>query len=384
MNSTKVTTFSVAAQETCALSGPRPFHGMGTIDAQPGFQPIRRRDLMAAVNTLGRDLGLRPASIVVLDALLSCLPCKGPDGRDQPITPAILLTVFASNDTLCYRAKGITDRQLRRHLERLEEVGLLRRRDSANGKRFPIYRGGRVVGAFGLDLSPLLQQSRELLARAQLRRDEAAELRGLKAHIQQLRSECLRIALDAAARDFVESTRNLMRRAGASVAQAKAILMRLARMLSDAGKDTPCADAAQTADVTLAKTLGSTVDSRETPATDGRNVRHKEPVKPYTKKSFANQIDDWSQLSTVPKFFPEKPTSEHGFHDVIYGFGKMLGIPHNALARAIAVLGSAKTLLLQDRIARDIVKIANPDQYFAMALRREQPRVGHGQLSGRS
>lgn len=383
MDTTQVTTSHVAAQETCAFPGPRPLPGMGRIDTQPAFQPVRRRDLMAAVNTLGRDLGLRPASIMVLDALLSCLPCKSPDGlRDQPITPSVLLTVFASNDTLCYRAKGITDRQLRRHLERLEEVGLIRRCDSANGKRFPVYRGGKVVGAFGLDLSPLLARAQELLVLAERRREEAAELRGLKAQIQQLRAECLRLDLDEAAREFIESTRNLMRRAGANLIQAKAIIRKLTAFLSGGEAD----ETEPASEVATAPCAISTPEPKKRPATDGRNVRHKEPVKPYTQKSPADprkvpDLTDWSRLSAVQEFYPKQPRSEHGLREVIFGFGKMLGIPHNCLATALGVIGTSATLTLQDRIAKNIARISDPSGYFAKALRQEQARVGHGQLS---
>ncbi|TNF18371.1 MAG: replication protein C [Rhodobacteraceae bacterium] len=384
MNLDHVTTSDVAAQDTCALSGPLPFAGMGTLSAQPGFRPVRRRDLMAAVNTVGRDLGLRPASIVVLDALLSCLPCKSAEtGTESTITPATLLTVFASNATLCYRARGITDRQLRRHLLRLEEVGLIRRRDSANGKRFPVYRGGKVVGAFGLDLTPLLVRAQELRDLAERRRNEAAELRGLKAHIQSLRAQCLHLDLDDTAVQMVEATRNLMRRATATVVQARAIVRELTRMLTG-GSRGPEDDA----DVPAMPRLDDAVDTpeavaetRETPATDGQNVRHKESEKPYTKKSCARlQPRFWERLASVPEFYPHPPTSEQGLRRVLYDFGKMLGIGHGAVTMAIGRLGAIGTLQVQDQMAQRITTIADPERYLARALDRAvKPGVGHGQ-----
>src|SRR5690606_41496912 len=62
---------------------------------QPVFRPVSRRDIMAAVNTCGRNLGIRQGTVIVLDALLSCLPCQGADGREAPVTPATLLTIYA-------------------------------------------------------------------------------------------------------------------------------------------------------------------------------------------------------------------------------------------------------------------------------------------------
>ena len=141
------TALAAGAQESCAKSAEHTLPGMGSITLQPAFRPVSRRDVMSAVNTCARDLGLRQGAVVVLDALLSCLPCQGADGREMPVNPATLLTVYASNETLCFRAKGLTDRQLRRHLDTLETAGLIRRRDSANGKRFPVMQHGKPIGA---------------------------------------------------------------------------------------------------------------------------------------------------------------------------------------------------------------------------------------------
>lgn len=367
------------------MSGPLPFPGMGTISAQPGFRPVKRRDLMSAVNTVGRDLGLRPASIVVLDALLSCLPCKSAaTGAENEITPATLLTVFASNETLCYRAKGITDRQLRRHLERLEAVGLIRRRDSANGKRFPIYRAGKVVGAFGLDLAPLLLRAEDLMALARKRRSEAAEMRGLKAHIQTLRAQCLRRDLDDAEVNFVESVRNLMRRVGATILEARRIVGKLTQILMDSRTD-PCSEEVAAGNLRPDRVSGTTrieIETCETPANDGQNVRHKESQKPYTKKSGAfSRSNVWQALVTVPDFYPDPPTCEHGIRRVLYEFGAMLGISHNSVTSAIREIGAVGTLQLQDRIAQWIATIADPDKYLAKAVESLKVRkVGHGQL----
>lgn len=342
---------------------------------------------MAAVNTVSRDLGLRPASIVVLDALLSCLPCKNPEtGRDAPITPRTLLTVFASNETLSFRAKGITDRQLRRHLERLEEVGLIQRRDSANKKRFPIYRAGKVVAAFGLDLSPLLGRAQDLLNLAQTRRDEAHELRGLKARVQALRTQCLNLTLSEDLHAFVESTRNLLRRAATTVVQARAVLQSLTDILVSAQTQETSPTAPQEPAQEPLKQVSTPEECPDqddkTPAGDGRNVRHKEPEKPYTKKILQDAGNNpWNALKMIPSFYPETPTSEHACHKIIYEFGRMLGIGYNTLSKAIDRFGMFPTLEIQDQIAGQLDRISNPDGYLLSVLTKARKRgVGHGQL----
>ncbi|MEQ8343526.1 MAG: helix-turn-helix domain-containing protein [Marinovum algicola] len=386
MNHQYVAAPDAVAQETCALSTPHGFEGIGAISTQPDFRPITRRALMAAVNTVGRDLGLRAASIVVLDALLSCLACKNSEtGRDMAISPTTLLTVFASNETLCFRAKGITDRQLRRHLERLEAVGLIVRRDSANRKRFPIYRAGKVVAAYGIDLSPLLVRSEELLHLAEKRREEALELRGLKARIQTLRRQCLELDLAEEARAFVEGTRTLMRRASATIVQARSIIQELTRLLMPPEVSAPMQQETEVEATGNALPHGDGTQATPVPtsANDGQNVRHKEPTNSNTKKySEPSQAELWPQLRALAAFYPDPPTSERGAQRVLYEFGKMLGVQHNTLTAALTSLGLRQTLTLQDRMARRLCDIANPDAYLTRAVRdARQGKVGHGQLS---
>lgn len=157
---------------------------------------------------------------------------RPPDGRETPVSPTTLLTVYASNETLCFRAKGLTDRQLRRHLETLDAAGLIRRRDSANGKRFPVMQHGKPIGAFGLDLSPLFAQSDELLALALRRREEADELRGLRAQILRLRAACAELQLSDAVATFIDGLRNLVRRTSLTFTEARAALSKLNAVLS--------------------------------------------------------------------------------------------------------------------------------------------------------
>ncbi|WP_417809055.1 helix-turn-helix domain-containing protein [Thioclava sp.] len=388
MKQQQVKALSAGAQDDCAQTIPSAFQGMGSVAQQPYFRGVARRELMAAVNTVSRDLGLRPASVVVIDALLSCLPCKdSTSGKDAPITPLTLLTVFAANETLCFRAKGITDRQLRRHLARLEEVGLVQRRDSANGKRFPIYRGGKVVAAFGIDLTPLLLRADELMSLAQKRREEADELRGLKSCIQRLRAECLNQALSDEAMEFVEATRNVLRRAGTTLTQARAILQRLKSLLTG----TPDTSEAQkkhvetaTNTVVVAQPEVSHQPSEpyEKTGTDGQNVRHKEPPNSYTKKTIKkSRADQWEDMKTLSAFYPDPPTTQQDLTRITYEFGTMLRISQCTISKAISVLGYRVTLFVQEQLALKADAVRDPDSYFLKAIQcQSQRRVGHGQL----
>ena len=388
MEQEAVTTIEVEAHLSCAPSIFDSFAGIGTIEHQPHFVPVTRRALMAAVNTTGRALGLRPPSVVVLDALLSCLPCNDPKtGNDSPISPLTLLTVFACNDTLCFRAKGITDRQLRRHLEKLEAANLIQRRDSANGKRFPIMRNGKVIGAFGIDLSPLLARSGEILALSQKHRQEADELRGMKAYIQKLRGECLSLCLHGETLEFVEAARNFMRRTGVTVLQASSVISRLKCILQSkvVTPSVPHLEELATANDLQHEQRQEQAppsNSNKPTASDGQNVRHKETQKSYTKKTFPRTMTElWACLTEIPAFYPDYPTTEHGLLQLLFEFGKMLRIDSALLGRAVSVLGLEKAIQVADQMACKIDQVKSPDNYLSRILAGcAKTRVGHGQL----
>ena len=394
------TALAAGAQETCAKSAEQSLPGMGSITLQPAFRPISRRDIMAAVNTCGRDLGIRQGAVVVLDALLSCLPCQGADGRETLVSPATLLTIYASNDTLCFRARGLTDRQLRRHLETLETAGLILRRDSANGKRFPVMRHGKPIGAFGLDLSPLFAQSDALLALARRRREEADELRGLRAQILRLRAACAELHLDAALTVFIDGLRNLVRRTTLTLYEARAALARLTTVFSsdippqsaqdpqarrDEPRLAPNAGPAHSAchpenaldhdraepmeEAPATQDTCSAATANQTPASDGQSVRHIEQESDTKKrKKEPGSPASWTALTEVSAFYPE-PSTPRDATRIAFEFGKMLRISQDILASAANRLGLWGLLTLENRMAKQTGSILNPDAYVRSVLR---------------
>lgn len=395
------TALAAGAQEICAKSAEHSLPGMGSITLQPAFRPISRRDIMAAVNTCSRGLGIRQGAVVVLDALLSCLPCQGADGREMPVSPTTLLTVYASNETLCFRAKGLTDRQLRRHLETLEAAGLIRRRDSTNGKRFPVMQHGKPIGAFGLDLSPLFARSDDLLALASRRREEADELRGLRAQILRLRAACAELQLSDTLATFIDGLRNLVRRTSLTLVEARAALSQLTAVLSSH----PTGQAATVCKTKqIAERLPSTAEEAEPtcrtktianntaemapeafqsltpepcniaqtnqkPASDGQNVRHIEQDSDTKKrKRVVDDLPSWITLTEVSAFY-EEPTSAQEATLIAFEFGKMLRISQDILASAASKLGLWELLRLENRMAKQIGTILNPDAYVRCVLR---------------
>lgn len=126
-------------------------------------------------------LGLSATVISTLDAMLSCLAPK----RNHH-------TVFASNATLTFRRNGISDRTLRRHAAVLQEIGLLVRNDSPNGKRYTKHKGpeGKAL-RFGFDLSPLFSRLHEIAAMAAEMLKEKEQINYLRTKIRTMANQQL-------------------------------------------------------------------------------------------------------------------------------------------------------------------------------------------------
>lgn len=155
----------VEAQDICAETT----HGEAPCPtARITFAPFPRWDLLNIVTECRRALGLTANDIAVFRALLSFLPVR----EGAPVTPQTQTVVFASNAEIAKRAAGLDERVLRHAFKRLSNAGLLVRRDSANGKRFPLRRDSRIVAAFGLNLAPAfasVPMLQDLLAKLRVR-----------------------------------------------------------------------------------------------------------------------------------------------------------------------------------------------------------------------
>lgn len=361
------TTLAVGAQETCAYATEpaAPFAALGRIADQPYFAPVLRREVMGALATLSRELGIRPATLAVLDAMLSFLPCKDGTGRDAPVTPLHLLTVYAANETIGFRSRGLTDRQLRRHFDVLESKGLMQRRDSANGKRFAVHKGGKVIGAYGLDLSPLFARSATLIAQAALQRQEQQEIRGVVAQILQLRRKLLEGALPDCLRERIEAMRNLTRRVHLTRLEADHLLTELHNMQSVETPPALCETSPEQGPQT-----------KEMPASDGQNVRHNEPRNTDLKKSspaIAQETDaaEWESFPNVATYYPQEPRSWQEMTALLISCAAMLRLDEALWQRAMQKLRPTRLLQLLDQMLARFDSLEHPSAYLAAILRSE-------------
>ena len=128
-------------------------------EAQKKSSAPNKWHVVRMVAELKSELELTDRSIALLSALLSFYP-KAELERDSRAGDVSLI-VFPSNKQLSLRAHGMAEKTMRRHLQRLLEVGLIARRDSPNGKRYAqrsLSDDQKMAQAYGFDLSPLLSR----------------------------------------------------------------------------------------------------------------------------------------------------------------------------------------------------------------------------------
>lgn len=118
----------------------------------PQFDEVKKDDLFRTAQAAGLALQLRPKARQVLDQIIGCF-------GGEPIKGRII--TWPSNELLMKRT-GLSERALRYAVRDLISEGVIKSKESANGKRFAIHsKSGQVVDAYGFDLSPLLARRQE-------------------------------------------------------------------------------------------------------------------------------------------------------------------------------------------------------------------------------
>lgn len=325
---------------------------------RPGFAPTDRWALLDLVAELRRSLRLTTNDIAVLRALLSFLPVRLSAGREGPVTPDTLTVVFASNAAIAQRAGGMDERVLRHAFRRLASAGLLARRDSASGKRFPIRRGGRIVSAYGLDLAPGFVLTPELLRRAQTQRDAAEIVRARRAELFARRRHLLDRARDlcAAAKAWLESLSTVLRRK-LSPDDLDILSADLSRIEADMALEDDPGQTSMTVDNTV-------VETPETSGTDGRIYRHKESEKIDKQKKGSSPVTGWKGWPEVQSLFPSPPRTLEELREILCQLAAMLRIRPEALRRAVSRLGWVGVGDAMNAICARVTEIRNPTSYL--------------------
>ena len=130
-------------------------------------QGFSRRDVIALMADIGRDIGLGPRLTDILTRLIGCTEADAwIDPNKEPI-------FYGRQDSFAQKL-GISTRQLRTHEKNLLKRGLLERRTAANGSR-------HGSTGLGLVLTPLIERFTDFLSIREARNERCARIKTLKA-----------------------------------------------------------------------------------------------------------------------------------------------------------------------------------------------------------
>ncbi len=176
---------------------PTPGLGIAEQFAQAGERvSVPKSRAFVAMKRVGAHIGLKAGDMLLIDTLGAFTQGQDWEEGQRPI-------VWASNAYLMEQT-GFSLSALKRHARRLAEIGVISFKDSPNGKRWG-HRDpdGRIIEAYGFDLSPLsarveefeqlqaeLQAERELSQR--LKRQITVARRMIRARIEAALSSALK------------------------------------------------------------------------------------------------------------------------------------------------------------------------------------------------
>lgn len=130
-------------------------------------QGFSRRDVIALMADIGRDIGLGPRLTDILTRLIGCTDA------DAWIDPSKEPIFYGRQESFAQKL-GISTRQLRTHEKTLLKHGLMERRTAANGSR-------HGSTGLGLVLTPLIERFTDFLSVREARNERYARMKTLKA-----------------------------------------------------------------------------------------------------------------------------------------------------------------------------------------------------------
>jgi replication initiation protein RepC len=182
----------------------------GTPEGQGATRPGQ---VLAAFKAAAPHLGFNPRVVHVIDWLFTFTqPQDWLEGSRPVVWPSAAMQQEALS-------LGVTQaKAINRHLV---ELGLVVMKDSPNGKRYGRRdRQGRVIEAYGFDLSPLFLRMAEFQAVAAQGRELREEMRRLRRRATIARNGLLQILETAAEQGFEDASWQALEREGRALARS--------------------------------------------------------------------------------------------------------------------------------------------------------------------
>ncbi|SDY85998.1 helix-turn-helix domain-containing protein [Citreimonas salinaria] len=365
-----------------------------TIDARPSTLGLDRWVILDRVTAVARHLGLTDRDISVLRVHLTVL-------RKGPIGPETFPISFMQVERLAERAGGMEPRTFHRGEVRLERAGLIARRLSPNGRRFPLRdpNTDEIVDAYGIDLSPLFASLPKLERIAAQAAKEARQLRNRLTSISSTLSRLKQIVRDAPSwatdpvADLVRLYDRLRKRKAPSGSDLELLEARIADALSTIARSldepanpeqAPCpTPSCETTQQNWVATSASVITpnaavecsslSDRMPGAAGHcDLPFESKPKEY-KETRAADTEAlkrvWRQLPALSEWFPSPPASKNEVAGMLFDFSKYLGLRQETVADLVSTIGAVDSMYCLDTLTKRIATIANPNAYLASMLK---------------
>ena len=307
-------------------------------------------------------LGVSDRSLVVLNALLTCLP--------ETAMTAGQLVVFPSNKALSLRAHGMPETTIRRHLAALVKAGLILRKDSPNGKRYAHRSENGIEDAYGFDLAPVLARAEEFERFAAA---VAAERRG---------AAMARERVTIYRRDIAKMIETGAATGAGAVWQRfresfAALCYRLPRKVTSLTVE-PLVDDLHALATEVGKALEALVETQNMSGNDAQNGAHNENSNPDPKSDYeplsekeGARVEKVLPLAVVRDACPDILMYDKGgirtWRDLIMTAGLvrgMLGISASAWQDATAAMGETGAAIAVAGILQRAEAIRSPGGYL--------------------
>ena len=192
----------------------------GTAEGQGATRPGQ---VLAAFKAAAPHLGLSPRVVHAVDWLFTFTQ---PQDWCEGSRPIVWPSAALQRDTL-----GLEKTQAKTLNRHLVELGLVTMKDSPNGKRYGKRdRQGRIIEAYGFDLSPLFTRMAEFQAIAEQGRALRERMRHLRRRSTIARNGLLQILDTAAEQGFSDATWQTLEAEGRALARSLRTVERVEEM----------------------------------------------------------------------------------------------------------------------------------------------------------
>lgn len=363
---------------------------------------VDRWKLVQLLKDIHKEIGIGERELAVLIAHISVLP-KG------HINLSGLNVSFMEVGQILERANCMDERRFRRGEVRLEQIGLISRNLSANGRRFPLRQNGKILSAYGIDLNPLLQRIPEL-EEIRTKMIERNEIRtALCSRISSAIQEHIRSLSDASettiskVREVAQDVRKRLKRKTTSLSELHALEERVRKLCATVP---PC-PTRTTSDHVQSDLVSHDVIHEEcemftavnndnfpdkTAVDGGQSVRHIESQrKEYklkddrTLSGFTQQASlkhVWSEAEALSEFYPEVPANEYQMMKVLHDISSYMQIRQETVLKGLSVFGINGLILCLDYLTKKISDIGAPGRYLQSMIKcyEEGQPVAGGRL----